>query len=73
MNTQLAQEAELRITAFKEHASENQFNQMIEAIKVFDIDLTGCGFESIQAKLKLTKIKELTAQEFKAICQLFKD
>lgn len=56
MLTQLAKESEAKIISYKKYASENQFNQMIEGIKTFDINLTGFGFESIQAKLKLNYV-----------------
>lgn len=73
MNTPLAQSAESNILRFKELATEDQFQQMIESIKNFDIDLNGCGFEAIQAKVKLNQIKDLTEEEIKAFCQLFKN
>ena len=73
MNTPLAQTAFLNISQYKEHASEGQFKAMEKQISVFDTDLSGCGFFAIQAKLKLQAISQLTLQDFKAICQLFKD
>jgi hypothetical protein len=73
MNTPLAQSAESNILRFKDHASETQFRQMIEAIKGFDTDLSGCGHYAIQAKLKLKQISDLSLVEFQAICELFKD
>lgn len=71
--TPLAQSAQSNILRFKEYATPRQFEQMTEAIKNFDIDLTGCGFDAIQAKLKLKGIADLTLSEFQAICKLYKD
>lgn len=72
MNTQLGISAQKNINGFKNYASENQFNQMTEVIKNFDVDVTGFGFYAIQAKLKLKTIAELNLTEFQAICELFK-
>jgi len=73
LNTPLAQSANATVLLYKEHATPNQLEQMQKQIKVFDTDLNGCGFDAIQAKLKLEGIRDLTLPEFKAICQLFKD
>jgi len=72
MYTILAKRAESNIMLFKEAATDTQFNQMVKAIEGFDIDLKGCGYYAIQAKLKLEEISNLTLPEFKTICQLFK-
>lgn len=73
MNTPLAQAAEAQTLSYKEHATPNQLERMIKAISEFDTDLNGCGFFAIQAKVKLQAISQLTLQDFKAICQLFKE
>lgn len=73
MNTPLAQKAHSNILQYKEYASADQFQQMEKQISVFDTDLNGCGFDAIQAKLKLEAISNLTARDFKTICHLFKE
>lgn len=73
MNTPLAQAAEAKTLSYKEHATPNQLERMLNAIKDFDIDLNGCGFFAIQAKFKLEAISNLTVEDFKAICKLFKE
>lgn len=73
LNTPLAKSALSNVLQYKEHATPNQLERMLNAIKEFDIDLNGCGFYAIQAKLKLEGIRDLTLTEFQAICKLFKE
>jgi ferredoxin-fold anticodon binding domain-containing protein len=70
LNTSLANDAYAHVLAFKNIVSEKTYTHMIEGIKNFDVMLRGCGFDAIQAKEKLNRIKQLTAEEIMSFDKL---
>lgn len=69
--TALGQQAHEHLKSFEKFCTKEEFKTLEEGVKTFDTDLTGCGFHAIQAKLKLTSIKELTFKEFQAVMLVY--
>ena len=67
MKTILGQQAIENLNRFKKHCLEEEFNRLEKGVKEFDSLLTGSGFDAIQAKQKLTAIKEMNFETFKAV------
>lgn len=67
MQTNLGAEALNTLEHFREYCTEEEFKTLEEGILRLDINLTGSGYPAIEAKAKLTEIKNMDFSRFSAV------